>query len=47
MTYKSYSFEEDFIDKGLEQKEYLKVDESMSKFFQEQFESIVKDCKKF
>ncbi|EAI4730353.1 DUF935 family protein [Campylobacter jejuni] len=41
------SFEEDFIDKGLEQKEYLKVDESMSKFFQEQFESIVKDCKDF
>lgn len=27
------SFEEDFIDKALEQKEYLKVDESMSKFF--------------
>ncbi|EAK2594351.1 DUF935 family protein [Campylobacter jejuni] len=41
------SFEEDFIDKGLEQKEYLKVDENMSKFFQEQFESIVKDCKDF
>ncbi|MFX1701410.1 DUF935 domain-containing protein [Campylobacter jejuni] len=41
------SFEEDFIDKALEQKEYLKVDESMSKFFQEQFESIVKDCKDF
>ncbi|HDZ5112608.1 TPA: DUF935 family protein [Campylobacter jejuni] len=39
------SFEEDFIDKALEQKEYLKVDESMSKFFKEQFESIVKDCK--
>ncbi|HEF7917358.1 TPA: DUF935 family protein [Campylobacter jejuni] len=41
------SFEEDFIDKALEQKEYLKVDESMSKFFKEQFESIVKDCKDF
>ncbi|MGJ9295327.1 DUF935 family protein [Campylobacter jejuni] len=41
------SFEEDFIDKALEQKEYLKVDENMSKFFKEQFESIVKDCKDF
>ncbi|HDZ5026050.1 TPA: DUF935 family protein [Campylobacter jejuni] len=41
------SFEEDFINKALEQKEYLKVDESMSKFFKEQFESIVKDCKDF
>ncbi|ECK7726970.1 DUF935 family protein [Campylobacter coli] len=41
------NFEEDFIDKGLKQKEYLKVDENMSKFFKEQFESIVKDCKDF
>lgn len=40
-------FEKDFIDKSLEQKEYLKVDESMSKFFKEQFENIVKDCKDF
>lgn len=41
------NFEEDFVDKGLKQKEYLKVDENMSKFFKEQFESIVKDCKDF
>ncbi|EGT0748232.1 TPA: DUF935 family protein [Campylobacter coli] len=41
------NFEEDFIDKGLEQKEYLKVDETMAKFFKDQFENIVKECKDY
>ncbi|BEK05313.1 hypothetical protein B10666_07060 [Campylobacter jejuni] len=34
------SFEEDFIDKALEQKEYLKVDESMSKFLKSNLKAL-------
>ncbi|HEC1792047.1 TPA: DUF935 family protein [Campylobacter lari] len=41
------SFEEDFIDKGLEQKEYLKVDETMANFFKEQFEKTIKESKNY
>ncbi|EOH3683840.1 DUF935 family protein [Campylobacter volucris] len=40
-------FEEDFIDKALEQKEYLQVDEAMAKFFKEQFEKTIKESKNY
>ncbi|MCR6593613.1 DUF935 domain-containing protein [Campylobacter insulaenigrae] len=40
-------FEEDFIDKALEQKEYLKVDETMANFFKEQFEKTIKESKNY
>ncbi|EPP8195773.1 DUF935 family protein [Campylobacter lari] len=40
-------FEEDFIDKALEQKEYLQVDETMAKFFKEQFEKTIKESKNY
>ncbi|WP_291951350.1 DUF935 family protein [Campylobacter sp.] len=40
-------FEEDFIDKALEQKKYLKVDEAMANFFKEQFEKTIKESKNY
>lgn len=40
-------FEEDFIDKALKQKEYLKLDEDMANLFKEKFEKIISECKDY